>query len=99
MPRRRALTYRDCFQNAPSLCLAGVLVLLGDGNFCAKLLSQQSGFGFFTAAFAGEDDEGHHAKHPASVDHAGNGSGSHGENAPHSTGTGSTHSGGAAGRA
>ena len=91
MPRRRTLSSPNCFRNAPALCLAGLLVLAGDSNFCAKLFGQQSAFGFFAVALAGEDDEGHHSKHPATVDNAGKESGSR-------TGTGSGHTGGADGK-
>jgi hypothetical protein len=76
--------------------LAGVLVLAGDGNLCAKLSGQQSSFGFFAAALAGEDDDSHHSKHPATLDHAGKESGSRGENGAHGTGNG--HTGGADGK-
>jgi subtilisin family serine protease len=101
MPRRRALSSRNFFLYTPALCLVGVLVLAGDGNFCAKLLGQTSGFGFLGVALAGEDDERHHSKnHPASEDHNSNGTGSHRNSGPHSHdgphngGTGSGHSGG-----
>ncbi len=98
MPRRRAPFSRQCFRKAPALCLVGVLVLAGDGNLCAKLSGQQSSFGFFAAALAGDDDEGHHSKHPASVDNAGKGSGSSGEHGPHSTGAGTGHTKGTDGK-
>ena len=94
MPSRRASSCRQCFRNAPALCLAGVLVLAGDGNLCAKLSGQQSNSGFFIAALAGEDDEGHHSKHPATVDHTGKETGSHAENKPHTTAKGSGLTGG-----
>ena len=104
MPRRRALSSRNFFLYTPGLCLAGALVLAGDGNFCAKLLGQTSGFGFLGVALAGEDDERHHSKHHPASDHTGNGPGSHSNNGlhshdgPHNGGTGSGHAGGGQGR-
>jgi len=97
MPRRRAFPSRECFQNAAALCLAGVIVLAGDSTFCVKLSGGQSGFKFFAAALAGEDDEGHHSK-PASVDHGSKETGSHSGDKPHSGGTGGSHAGGGEGR-
>ena len=109
MPWRRALSSPNCFRNATALCLVGVLVLAGDSNFCAKLLGQRSGFGFFAVALAGEDDERHHSKHPAGVDHDketgphgdtgshGN-SGAHSHAGPHNSASVAGHAGGGDGK-
>ncbi len=94
MSRRRAFPSRECFKNAAALCLAGAIVFDGDNNFCANHSGGQSGFKFFAVALAGEDDEGHHSKHPASVNHGSNETGSHGADGPHSR----SHAGGGEGR-
>ncbi len=77
MPRRRAIASHKCLRKAAILSLATGVVLSGDCNFYERLFSGQSGLGFFAAALAGEDDGGHHPKHPASVDPASKGADSH----------------------
>ena len=94
MPRRRAIASYKCFRKATVLSLAAGVVLVGDCNFYERLSGGQSGSGLFAVALAGEDDEGHHPKRPASLNPASKGN----DSPPHSGATGGGHAGSAQGR-